>query len=67
MTTDKVMGTMDEAKAKFMTAVDAWLALRQPMMGTAKALRQMQARETEARFQLANAAALLAYAPGEQP
>jgi len=55
------MGTMAEAQTAFLAAVDSWIALRQPMMGTAKSLRKVQALETEARFQLANASALLAW------
>lgn len=56
-----VMGTYDEAEAEFMAKVDAWIALRQPIMANAAALKKRDVQEREAGFQLNNAAALLGW------
>jgi hypothetical protein len=55
------MGTREEADARFMTACDAWIALRQPLMANSAEHKKREAREHEARFQLANAAIHLAW------
>jgi hypothetical protein len=55
------MGTYEEAQTKFLSAVDAWTELRRPVIGTRATLKKIDAREHEARFQLANAAALMAW------
>ena len=55
------MGTMEEARAKFFAAVDLWIKLRQPLMANAAAHKKRDMSEHEARFQLANAALLLAW------
>lgn len=52
----KYMGTPEEAKAALIEKAKAWRALRQPMMGTRKEIRDTEIKEHEARFQLANAA-----------
>jgi hypothetical protein len=56
-----IMGTRKEAEARFMTACDAWIALRQPLMANAAAHKKRDASEHEARFQLANSAIHLAW------
>lgn len=55
------MGTRSEAEEKFLAAVDRWHELRRPLMAPAAEHRRRDAAEHEARFQLANAASLLAW------
>ena len=55
------MGIPEEARSKFLTAVDLWIKLRQPLMANAAAHKKRDMSEHEARFQLANAALLLAW------
>ena len=55
------MGTYADAEAAFMAKVDAWIALRQPIMANAAALKKRDVQEREATFQLANAAAFLGW------
>ena len=59
--TDVDMGTQEEAKIRFLAACDAWIKTRQPLMANAAAHKKRDALEHEARFQLANAALLLAW------
>jgi hypothetical protein len=53
-----VMGTPEAAKAALVEKARVWRAYRQPIIGTRKSIREIDAREGEARFQLANAALL---------
>lgn len=50
------MGSALDAKVALIEKARLWRSYRQPIMGTAKQLRAHEAREREARFQLANAA-----------
>lgn len=54
----KLMGTQEQAYDNLVEKTRDWRALRQPVMGTPKELRERDAAEREARFQLANAALL---------
>lgn len=54
----KYMGTPAEAKAKLIDASRAWRMLRQPSIATPAGHAAVDAKEREARFQLANAALL---------
>lgn len=58
---DVDMGTREAAEVQFLADVDKWIALRQPLMAPAAAHKKRDAMEHEARFQLANSAALLAW------
>ena len=58
---DPSMGTAEEAEAKLVAAVDAWLDYRQPFMGTPAEHKRREIQEVNARFALANAAAYWAY------
>lgn len=55
------MGTREEADARFMSACDTWIALRQPLISSAAGHKKRDMSEHEARFQLANAAIHLAW------
>jgi hypothetical protein len=55
------MGTRAEVEEKFLAAVDRWHQLRQPLIAPPKEHRKRDILEHEARFQLANAASLLAW------
>ena len=50
------MGSALDAKVTLIEKARLWRSLRQPIMATAKELREIEAKEREARFQLANAA-----------
>lgn len=52
------MGTPEQARQALITKAAEWRAFRQPIIGTAAALRKRDIGEREARFQLANAALL---------
>ena len=54
----KHMGTPEQARAALIEKARAWRALRQPVMGTAKQIKEIEAADNEGRFQLANAALL---------
>jgi len=58
---DVDMGTREQAEERFIAACDDWIALRQPIMASPRELRNRDACEREARFQLANAAIHLAW------
>ena len=58
---DVDMGTREEAESRFLTACDAWIETRQPLMANAAAHKKRDALEHEMRFQLANAALHLAW------
>jgi len=53
-----VMGSPEEAETELVRLTVEWRRLRQPMMGTAERIRQIEARDKEVRFRLANAALL---------
>ncbi len=57
-TSPDYMGTPEEARQALIEKARAWRALRQPRMATPAEHRKEEAREREARFQLANAAVL---------
>jgi hypothetical protein len=52
------MGTAEDAKTALIEKSRAWRQLRQPSMDTSAGHRKTEAKEHEARFQLANAALL---------
>lgn len=52
----KYMGTPEAARAALVEKSRAWRELRQPSMDTRAGHRKAEAKEHEARFQLANAA-----------
>lgn len=52
------MGNAHDAKVALIEKARLWRSLRQPIMGTAKQLKENETQEREARFQLANAAML---------
>lgn len=54
----KYMGTKEDARLALVEKTTAWRALRQPIMGSARIVKDIERREHEARFQLANAALL---------
>ena len=54
----EIMGTPERAYAALMEKAREWRKLRQPMMATAKELRERDKREHQVRFELANAALL---------
>lgn len=54
----RVMGSLGEAEEALKAKTAAWRKLRQPIMGTAAALRENDKLEHQARFELANAAVL---------
>lgn len=56
-----LIGNESEAEKKLIAAVNAWILLRQPQVGTPKELRETEVKEREARFALANAATEWAY------
>lgn len=55
------MGTRQEADARFLAACDAWIEARRPRMIPAPASRRWDKIESEARFDLVNAALHLAW------
>jgi len=58
---DVDMGSREEAEARFLAACDKWIALRQPLISNTAGHKKREMNEHEARFQLANAAAHLAW------
>lgn len=54
----KYMGTPAAARQALMDKARTWRALRQPVMGTRAQIKKLDAREHEARIQLAHAALL---------
>lgn len=54
----RIMGSTEAAKLALIDRTKEWRALRQPVMANRAALNEIDAKEREARFQLANAAAL---------
>ena len=56
-----LIGKPEDAEQQLIAAVDKWILLRQPVMGDAKTLREIDLQEREARFRLAEAAAFWAY------
>lgn len=59
--TDVDMGTREAAEVRFLADVDKWIALRQPLIAPASVHKKREVMEREARFQLANSAAFLAW------
>jgi hypothetical protein len=57
----EIMGNAEEARSALLAKAREWCELRQPMMATAKELRERDQREHQVRFELANAAALWAW------
>lgn len=56
-----IMGTRTDAESKLCALVDQWNELRKPLMAPAKEHKRRDIAEHEVRFQIANAAALLAW------
>lgn len=55
------VGTREDAEVRFLKACDLWTASMQPLVAGAAEHRKRGAEEFEARWQLANAAVLLAW------
>ena len=54
----RIMGTAEDAQAALILKAQEWRELRQPIMATAKKLRDRDWEEHQVRFELANAAVL---------